>query len=114
MKEYIAERALKEAKYIIQNNATAESTAIAFYSTKSSVYKDIERLKELDISLYNKVKEIFKRNKLSPTITKSVIKCCNTACRFNTAKVVDKVGSCNKAKICIVSTGCSCFEKGCV
>lgn len=40
MKDYISERAVKIANYIIQNNATVRQTAHAFGVSKSTVHKD--------------------------------------------------------------------------
>ena len=40
MKEYIEERAVEIAYYIIENNATVRQTAKAFGISKSTVHKD--------------------------------------------------------------------------
>ena len=64
MKDYIEERAAEIACYIIENNATVRSTAKAFGISKSTVHKDIsERLKEVNLELYLKVREILLCNK---------------------------------------------------
>ena len=45
MKDYISERAVRIANYIIQNNATVRQTAQSFGVSKSTVHKDVaERL----------------------------------------------------------------------
>ena len=45
MKDYIEERAIDIAGYIIENNATVRQTAKAFGISKSTVHKDVtERL----------------------------------------------------------------------
>ena len=45
MKDYISERAVRIANYIIQNNATVRQTAQNFGVSKSTVHKDVaERL----------------------------------------------------------------------
>lgn len=45
VKDYISERAVRIANYIIQNNATVRQTAQSFGVSKSTVHKDVaERL----------------------------------------------------------------------
>lgn len=41
MKDYIEERAVHIANYIIENNATVRQTAKAFGISKSTVHKDV-------------------------------------------------------------------------
>ena len=49
MKDYIEERAINIAVYIINNNATVRQTAKAFGVSKSTVHKDIsERLEKVN------------------------------------------------------------------
>ena len=48
MKDYIEERAVEIATYIIENNATVRQTAKQFGISKSTVHKDVtERLLQL-------------------------------------------------------------------
>ena len=48
MREYIEERAVEIANYIIENNATVRQTAKQFRISKSTVHKDVtERLLQL-------------------------------------------------------------------
>ena len=48
MKDYIEERAIDIANYIIENNATVRQTAKAFGISKSTVHKDVtERLMQI-------------------------------------------------------------------
>ena len=55
----IKTRILKEAKYIIENNATLRETAKKFNLGKSTIHKDMsEKLKEFDKNLYNQIQEI--------------------------------------------------------
>ena len=64
MKDYIEERAIGIANYIIDRNATVRQTAKAFGISKSTVHKDVsERLFEKDPVLYPLVKEILEINK---------------------------------------------------
>ena len=64
MKDYIEERAIEIAKYIVKNNSTVRGTANVFKISKSTVHKDIsERLKEVDLELYLKAREILINNK---------------------------------------------------
>ena len=59
----IKERVLREAEYIIEINATVRQTASVFHFSKSTVHKDVtERLREIDKSLYKKVKKVLEKN----------------------------------------------------
>ena len=52
MKEYIEERAIRIANYIIDENATVRQTAKRFGISKSTVHKDVtDRLLHIDPSL---------------------------------------------------------------
>lgn len=52
MKEYIEERAIEIANYIIETNATVRQTAKKFRVSKSTVHKDVtERLLQINPSL---------------------------------------------------------------
>lgn len=52
MKEYIEERAVAIANYIIENNATVRQTAKRFGISKSTVHKDVaERLVHINPAL---------------------------------------------------------------
>jgi putative DeoR family transcriptional regulator (stage III sporulation protein D) len=64
MKDYIEERVLELASYIIETGATVRSTANKFRISKSTVHKDItERLHELNPGMAAQVKEILDNNK---------------------------------------------------
>ena len=64
MKEYIEERAVEIANYIIKYNATVRQTAKQFGISKSTVHKDVaERLKYVDPQLYKRVKTVLEINK---------------------------------------------------
>lgn len=64
MKEYIEERALELAQYIIDTNATVRATATKFRVSKSTVHKDItERLQEINPALAAEVKSVLDNNK---------------------------------------------------
>ena len=63
MCEDIKERVIREAEYIEKTKATVRQTAIVFHFSKSTVHKDVtERLKEMDKSLYKKVKKVLEFN----------------------------------------------------
>ena len=63
MKDYIEERAVELAHYIIENNATVRKTASVFNISKSTVHKDVsERLRKIDPSLYKSVKKVLGYN----------------------------------------------------
>ncbi|MFR5714249.1 MAG: sporulation transcriptional regulator SpoIIID [Clostridium sp.] len=52
MKEYIEERAVEIANYIIDHNATVRQTAKKFGISKSTVHKDVtDRLEDINPSL---------------------------------------------------------------
>ena len=64
MKDYIEERVLELARYIIDTGATVRSTAAKFRISKATVHKDItERLREINPGLAAEVKEVLENNK---------------------------------------------------
>ena len=64
MKEYIEERAIEIANYIIENNATVRQTAKAFGISKSTVHKDVsERLTQINPSLAMEARKVLDVNK---------------------------------------------------
>jgi putative DeoR family transcriptional regulator (stage III sporulation protein D) len=64
LKEYIEERVMLIAKYIIENNATVRQAAKYFGISKSTVHKDVtERLKRINPSLYREVGLVLEQNK---------------------------------------------------
>ena len=64
MKDYIEERVLSLADYIISTNATVRAAAKEFRVSKSTVHKDVtERLSEISPSLAAEVKAVLDINK---------------------------------------------------
>ena len=64
MKEYIEERTIEVAQYIIDNKATVRAAAKKFGISKSTVHKDItERLIKINSVLAHEVKLILDENK---------------------------------------------------
>ena len=64
MKDYIEERVLELARYIIETKSTVRGAAQKFKISKSTVHKDItERLMELNPSLAAEVKTVLENNK---------------------------------------------------
>lgn len=64
MKNYIEERAIEVANYIIEQNATVRQTARKFGISKSTVHKDVtERLEEINPSLAKKARLVLDVNK---------------------------------------------------
>ena len=64
MKEYIEERAMAVAGYIIDYNATVRQAAKQFGISKSTVHKDItERLEQINPSLAAEARKILDLNK---------------------------------------------------
>ena len=63
MKDYIYQRVLECATYILQNDETIRGTAKEFCVSKSTVHKDVsERLFEIDRQLFDKVKTVLDKN----------------------------------------------------
>lgn len=64
MKDYIEERVLEVAKYIIDSRSTIRKTAKLFGVSKSTIHKDItERLPKINPQIANEAKEILEFNK---------------------------------------------------
>ena len=64
MKDYIEERAMNIANYIIENNATVRQTAKEFGISKSTVHKDVtERLAQINPSLAAEARKVLDVNK---------------------------------------------------
>ncbi len=64
MKDYIEERALEIAKYILSEGATVRQAACIFGVSKSTVHKDVtERLPKINPLIATQVKEVLETNK---------------------------------------------------
>lgn len=64
MKEYIEERAIKTAEYIISTKATVRQAARKFGVSKSTVHKDItSRLASFNSALADEAREVLEINK---------------------------------------------------
>ena len=64
MKDYIEERAIGIANYIIEHNATVRQTAKAFGVSKSTVHKDCqERIQTINPQLASEVRKVLDMNK---------------------------------------------------
>ena len=64
MKDYIEERAIEIANYIIEEKATVRQTAKKFGISKSTVHKDVtERLRQINPSLAREARKILDVNK---------------------------------------------------
>ncbi len=63
MWDYIEERAVKCAEYIIQTGCTVRACSAYFCISKSTVHKDVsERLKYIDEGLYEEVRKVLSVN----------------------------------------------------
>jgi putative DeoR family transcriptional regulator (stage III sporulation protein D) len=61
--EYIEERAIKCAEYIVETGATVRACSAHFSISKSTVHKDVtERLKCIDEALYEQVRRVLEFN----------------------------------------------------
>ncbi len=64
MKDYIEDRVLEVAKYIIDSKATIRRTAKVFGVSKSTIHKDMtERLPKINPQIANEAKTILDLNK---------------------------------------------------
>ncbi len=64
MKDYIEERAVELAEFIIESKSTVRAAARKFNISKSTVHKDVtERLKIINRALYEQVKPVLNNNK---------------------------------------------------
>lgn len=64
MKDYIEERAIEIASYIIETKATVRQTAKKFGISKSTVHKDCtERLMRINPALARQTREVLNINK---------------------------------------------------
>ena len=64
MKDYIEERAVEIAYYIIENKATVRQTAVAFGVSKSTIHKDCtDRLEQINTTLAQSVRKVLDVNK---------------------------------------------------
>ncbi len=64
MRDYIEERVLKTAEYIVEQGATVRDAAKVFKVSKSTVHKDMtERLRALNMRMYKAVKLVLEKNK---------------------------------------------------
>lgn len=64
LKDYIEERAIEIASYMIQEKATVRQTARKFGISKSTVHKDmVDRLVQINPELAGEVREVLNVNK---------------------------------------------------
>ena len=64
MKDYIEERAVEIAHYIIEHKATVRQTAKQFGVSKSTIHKDVtERLLQINPALANQARKVLDLNK---------------------------------------------------
>ncbi len=63
MWEYIEERVLKCAEYIVATGCTVRACSAHFSISKSTVHKDVsERLQYIDVDLFERVREVLNLN----------------------------------------------------
>ena len=63
MWDYIEERAIKCAEYIVQTGCTVRACSAHFSISKSTVHKDVsERLKYIDEDLYERTRVVLNLN----------------------------------------------------
>ena len=63
MKDYIVERVMDIAQYLLERKCTVREAAYAYCVSKSTAHKDLaERLPQLDKQLYEQVAEVLRDN----------------------------------------------------
>ncbi|MCL2848126.1 MAG: sporulation transcriptional regulator SpoIIID [Firmicutes bacterium] len=63
MKQHITSRCLVLAEHILETKDTVRDTAKVFGISKSTVHKDVtERLRDLDVALFESVREVLEYN----------------------------------------------------
>lgn len=63
MKDYIAERVIDTANYLLQTKCTVREAADVFCVSKSTAHKDLaERLRLIDEQLFVKVTDVLRSN----------------------------------------------------
>ena len=63
MWEYIEERVIKCAEYIVETGCTVRACSAHFAISKSTVHKDVsERLKYIDAELYERTRKVLELN----------------------------------------------------
>lgn len=64
MKDYMEQRALDIAQYIIDSGATVRTAAQVFKISKSTVHKDVsERLEKINKGIWEQTKSVLDKNK---------------------------------------------------
>ena len=64
MQDRIEERARELGAYVIEHNTTVRAAAKQFHISKSTVHKDLtDRLKRIDLDLYDSVRGVLEQNK---------------------------------------------------
>lgn len=64
MKEYIEDRVMRIAEYVLDSGATVRQAAKTFGTSKSTVHKDLtERLSSISPVMAKSVAEVLKKNK---------------------------------------------------
>lgn len=64
MKDYIEQRCVEVANFIVEENATVRETAKKFGISKSTVHKDVtDRLMKINSSLANDARKVLEKNK---------------------------------------------------
>lgn len=65
-------RCIREAEYIINNYATLRDTSLEFNVSKSTVFSDMKRLKNINETLYKSVRQIMNAHKRKYTRKKTI------------------------------------------
>lgn len=72
--DYISERVLSEAKYLLLTSSTLKKTATFSNTSTSTIYRDLnDKLPKINAELYREVRLIIERNKKQGFIKKAEI-----------------------------------------
>lgn len=64
LNDYLSERIISEANYIVNNQTTIRATAQVYNVSKSTVHLDLtRRLRGISLPLYAEVKKVLQKNK---------------------------------------------------
>lgn len=78
MKDYIVDRTISEAQYIIDTHNTIRDAAKELGTSKSTIHKDLyDRLPRINAEIYNGVRQVMDdhiRNRVNSAVLASILK----------------------------------------
>lgn len=106
-KQFYIDRAVTYAKWMLENDETTTGAARHFNVSESTVGHCVkEWLPKADEDLDDKIKQHYKKNKVKGlnkinSLSRVVVECDSTCCKFNDANSRHDIGHCTLSKICI-------------